>query len=185
MAFPPGIRLVMVPADSGITPAALKAAGVQVYARFYGTHGQWLLAGADDAGLAGIAAFGLATEMVDPSPAGGAFFRVLRRMGRPDPDFAPFGRVVWDGGDERVIRATPREAQLLAAAGFEIAAIRPRPIRLEPQPADQLPASVVADPATAGIMGQLNATLIEDYEQALTGVVAASVGGSPYTILRR
>ena len=33
-AFPPGIRLVMVPVGSGVTPAALTAAGVQVYASF-------------------------------------------------------------------------------------------------------------------------------------------------------
>jgi hypothetical protein len=184
-AFPPGIQLVMVPVGSGVTPAALTAAGVQVYARFSGPHGEWLLAGADDAGLAGLAGLEPAAQVVDPCPAGGAFFRVLRRAGRPDADFAAFGRVVWDNGEELVIRAAPGDAALLAEEGFEIAAIQPRPIRLDPRPSPELPAAVVADPATAAIMGQLNTAIIEDHEKALTGVVATLVGGSPYTILTR
>lgn len=184
-AFPAGIRLVVMPATPAVTPAALAAAGVPVYARFHGSAGEWLLAGADDAGLAGIAALGLAAETVDPAPAGATFFRVLRRAGRPDPDFAAFGRVVWDGGTEMVIRAAPRDAELLAEAGCEIAAIRPRPIRLDPRPSSGSPAAVVADSATAALIGQLSTTMIEDLEKAITGVVATQIGGSSYTILSR
>ncbi len=184
-AFPAGVRLVVVPASPAVPPAALAAAGLTVYARLHGAGGGWLLAGADDAGPDRIAAIGLTVETVDPAPAGATFFRVLRRAGRPDPDFAAFGRVVWDSGAELVIRAAPRDAALLAEAGFEIAAIRPRPIRLDPRPSSGSPAAVVADPATAALLGQLSTTMIEDHEKALTGVVATQIGGSSYTILRR
>ena len=185
MAFPPGIRLVMVPASPAVTPASLASADVPVFARFHRTGGEWLLVGADEIGLAKLSAWGLAVEIVDPDPAGATYFRVLYRTGRQHLDFAPCGRVVWDGGAERVIRAAPEEAELLAAMGLEIAAIRPRPIRLEPRPSSERPAAVVADPAISGIMGQLSQSMITDYEKALTGVVAAQIGGAPYTITRR
>ena len=93
--FPAGVRLVLIPAGAADTPAALAASGVPVYARLAGPRGEWLLAGIDDAGLAVITGFGLTADTVDPAPAGGTFFRVARRPGCPDLDFAAFGRVVW------------------------------------------------------------------------------------------
>ncbi len=107
--------------------------------------------------------------------------------GRPVPDWASYGRVLWQEGEQALLAMTPADAERLVEAGAEIALVD-----LTPQVVPARPAAPTVsnagysrphDPGDDRPGGEHDGCHLRP--RAETGDLPAFVGGSPYTIATR
>ena len=104
MAPPPAPVLarisLLAPGDRG----TIAAAGLPVYAGFFGPQEEYLLAGVTPGDEARLAALGLRVELLEALDPAAAYYRVRHRFGQTFPEPAAFGRVLHDDGIQAILR---------------------------------------------------------------------------------
>ncbi len=165
----------------------LAASAVPVMAQLWDADGQeYLLVEAGAGQQAALAKQGLALRVLDADSGGEAYYLLSAR--RPDALTAArqIVTVLAEDGSTVIIRAHPAQADQLAALGVEIRRLGPRPMILNP-PSEVLsfPEIITPDPLIQGMINQVSAATVWDYDGNLSGVNQVIIGGSPYTIQNR
>lgn len=137
----------------------------------------------------GRAVSGAPAALPDPDPAstGDTYtYTAVVPPGRPVPDWASYGRVLWKEGEQALLAMTPADAERLVEAGAEIALVDLTPQVVPARPAAPAVATPVSpDPMIQGMIDQVASTTVATYDRQLSGDLPAFVGGSPYTIATR
>ena len=180
--------LVLVPLDSPDRLSAALAAGLIPYGRYGGSGGEFLLAGVP------FAEDGIAPDLVfpvtvlDEDPSGATYYLAVVPPGTSEPNWAAYGRVLWQDVEQALLHATPAEAERLVEAGAEIAQISLEPVVVQ---AEQAAATAAAAPLTApdpviqGMIDQVTSATVGTYDRQLSGDLPITIGGSPYTLPSR
>ncbi|HNT75592.1 MAG TPA: M20/M25/M40 family metallo-hydrolase [Anaerolineae bacterium] len=92
--------------------------------------------------------------------------------------------ILHDDGRQLLVRATPAQAEQLAALGCDLAWLPDAPLVLD-TPTAPLRAAFTPDPLVADMMAQIQQSDLYSYTAQLTGVWPTTVGGDPYTITTR
>ncbi|MGD8626476.1 MAG: M28 family peptidase, partial [Anaerolineae bacterium] len=178
--------LVRIAWAAGEDPAALRTAGVTVYARLADGDGPYLLAGATPGQVEALRARGLAVQVVDADLTGASYYLATVWPGRDRPDWAAYGRVLLDGGEQVLLRTTPKEVEGLAEAGAELQAITLVAKPLAPQPAPgAIPDEITPDPLIGTMINQVKASTVMTHDRELAGELPVFVDGGWYTITTR
>jgi hypothetical protein len=180
---PPGRALVYVPLPSADALDRFAATGLPIYAQEEEGGSAYVLAGTDRDGLRRLAAAGLRYRVLDADMAGAAYYFTAVPAGRPQPDWLATATLL-RGNTQRLIRATPAEAERLVRQGAEIAQLPQAPIPLQRTGAAPLAASeaVVPDPLVQAMIDQATLVAAQGYVAQLSGETPVTVGGAPYTI---
>ena len=146
--------LVLVPLESPDRLSAALAAGLIPYGRYGGSGGEFLLAGVPPAGDRIAPDLGFPMTVLDADPSGATYYLAVVPPGSPEPDWAAYGRVLWQDIEQALLRTTPADAERLVEAGAEIAQITLAPVVVAPaedalaQPAALL--AITPDPHDPG-----------------------------------
>ncbi len=92
--------------------------------------------------------------------------------------------ILHDDGRQLLVRATPAQAEQLAALGCDLAWLPDAPLVLD-TPTAPLRAAFTPDPLVADMMAQVQQSDLYSYTAQLTGAWPTTVGGDPYTITTR
>ncbi|MCK6553519.1 M28 family peptidase [Candidatus Binatia bacterium] len=181
-----GLALVRVPVTRQVTVRAIAAAGMQPYLQISGADGDYAVAGIVRRPDGSLPEPGLPVHLLDADTTGATYYLATVFPPRPAVDWAAFGRVLHDDGTNVLLRTSAADAERLAAAGAEIAAIRLQPMALPP-PAGGAAATLAVTPHSAvqAMLDQVSTAAVTAYEQELTGVVAPVIDGAAYTIRTR
>ena len=101
---------------------------------------------------------------------------------------ASIGKVVHDDGRRLIIRATSKEAEQLAAQGFEIRRLSGKPLAWsEPAPAvrDTALLARLSSSLVSNMMNDVQATNLHNYVSQLSGGAGAVIGGDLYAVATR
>ncbi len=93
--------------------------------------------------------------------------------------------VLHDDGRQLIARATPAQAESLAALGYDLAWLPDVPLVLTAPMAPMRVASFAPNPLVAAMIAQVQQSTIYTYTAQLSGVVPTTIGGAPYTIATR
>lgn len=182
----PAPALVHVALPDAESLARFEATGQPAYARLQGDAGDYLLAGADPAGLRSLIAAGLAVRILDADTTGATYYLVYPAPGRPQPRWGDYGRVLLDDGLQMLVRATPQDAARLAEAGAELRLLTLDPKPLRPaRAAAAIPTAIQPDPLVQAMLNQVSTTVVYSYTGNLSGKWPVPIGGAPYTIITR
>ncbi len=181
-----GRALVRVVAGTVTDAARVEAAGLPVYARLNTADGIVLLVGATSPETEALGARTADVKILDPDTAGKHYYIVYRMPGRRLPDLAAYGSVLYEDQTHAVMRMAPADAERLAEAGAELAAVTfdPKPVRALPE-TRLAPTSVTADSLVEEMIAEVDSATVYQYTGDLSGEWAATIGGSPYTIETR
>jgi hypothetical protein len=184
-AQPDTQALVKIPWPQKSDLGIIESVGVPVYAWLTTDKESYLLGGATPAEIVTLQSHGLDIAVLDPDLRGAHYYLAHRRPARPRPDWTAYGQVLLDDGAQVLLRIAPQDATRLAELGVEIAALDLAPIHLTPRPESGIPDVIQPDPMISSMIGQVDQGTLYQYEEWLTGVEAANIGGQPYTILTR
>ncbi|MFH1219154.1 MAG: M28 family peptidase [Candidatus Eisenbacteria bacterium] len=166
----PGMALVSINNPGPETAARLLAADVMVVRDLE----RYLLVVAGDAEMATLNALGLDWTVVDRPIGGKTYYTVGVRQGTPIGNLEANARVLRFDGREAVIEAIPQEVEKVIGAGFEIARVFIRPIRvkaavsLPEAPAPTAPrAALTADPLIQQMVDQVSSSTINAHVQRM------------------
>ena len=181
--------LVLVPLESPDRLSAALAAGLIPYGRYGGSGGEFLLAGVPPAGDRIAPDLGFPMTVLDADPSGATYYLAVVPPGSPEPDWAAYGRVLWQDIEQALLRTTPADAERLVEAGAEIAQITLAPVVVAPaedalaQPAALL--AITPDPQIQGMINAVNSTTVYNYDAQLSGVQPVTLSDGSYTITSR
>ncbi|MBP2680808.1 MAG: putative aminopeptidase, partial [Candidatus Krumholzibacteriota bacterium] len=156
--------LVLIEEPGSGAAAKLLSQGVTVVAEF----GKDLLAFARVDDLRRIESGGFAYRLLDPRTAGKSYFTVSLREGPGDETALPQVRVLARAGLEALLEISAKDAWELSARGFEIAAVFPTAMRVNP-PDDPIlpPLPLQADPVIEEIVAEVSIARIGERVQRL------------------
>jgi hypothetical protein len=186
--FPAGPALVYVALPTPASLAQFERTGLPAYARLRGHAGEYLLAGADPAGLKLLTVAGLSVRILDSdaTAAGAAYYLAYPMPGQPQPRWSDYGRALLDDGVQVLLRASPEEAGRLAEVGVALQALTrdPKPLR----PAWAGPAfarRAEFAPYIQTMINQVYTDTVRQYDGDLSGAWPTVIGGAGYTIATR
>ncbi|MBN2007157.1 MAG: M28 family peptidase [Anaerolineae bacterium] len=165
----------------------LEALGLPVYAHLRDAAGQeYVLVIAPPAQLAQNGSYQALDTLADPS----SYLILLPRseaLRRPEARAraSQIATVLHDDGRQLIARATPAQAEALAALGYDLSRLPDTPLILVASAAPLRVASFTPHPLVAEMIGQVQEVTVYTYTAQLSGVVPANVGGTPYTIATR
>lgn len=163
----------------------LQQSGFTVYEHLGNRSGEFLLAGialhADEA----MPDVGMPLQLLAPDITHGSYYWVLPPRGQTQPDWSMFGALLYDDGEQALMRMTAGQAERLAQLGAEIALLTFQPLVVASQAPTVEYAPLAYEFSIQGIIDQVTNQKVHDYTAQLSGVVPVVVGGSPYTIATR
>jgi hypothetical protein len=164
-----GTSLVLIEDRGSIGPGGLLARGVAVVNEF--GQGYLAFAGPEDIRLIGESGFGF--RVLDGSTAGKSYYTVTLAEEEGAAANLRRGRVLARSGLEAVVEIAPKDAWALSADGFEIAAVFPTPMRVNPPGGPILPPlPLQADPLIAGIVADVSIARVSSRVQRLQDFVS-------------
>jgi len=129
---------------------------------------RYLLVVADEVELARLGDLGIRYEVLDPSMDGKTYYTATMRNASELPTLRSLVRVLRSDPFDAVIEATEEEALGAVAAGFEIARVFVRPIRLSRESdGGRLSKTMTADPFIQTMVDSVSGTLVDSYVQRL------------------
>jgi len=183
------VAIVRVPIVSTDTIHAATNAGLRPYRQITGADGDYLLAGIVLTADGTLPDVGLSVQLLDADTRGAAYYLATVLPPQPPLAWAAFGRVLYDDGAHVLLRTTAADAERLAEAGAEVAAIPLTPMVISAPGAETGRAAatlaLTPDPTVQVIIDQVSSSAVTTYEEELTGVVAPVIDGAPYTIRTR
>ena len=161
----PKVRaLVLVETAGPKTAGELLAEGFVVVREFNGR----LLALATDEERARIESKGLGCTILDTDTAGNTYYTAWLHDAETARSAAPLMTVLVRDGLEVVLRASPKEAERLAAAGVELARVFFTPMRANPETGPILPpVPIVPDPRIQQMVASVSSARIDSRVQRL------------------
>jgi hypothetical protein len=151
--------LVLIERAGPDETADLLSRGVTVVDEF----GTGLLAFAGEEDLRTIRTAGLSWRVLDARSVGKSYYTVFLRDEPGGETALPRIRVLVRDGPRAVVSLSPKEAEALCAAGFEIAAVFPTAMRANPPEGPILPPiPLQPDPVIAEIVGSVSIGRIND-----------------------
>jgi hypothetical protein len=165
-----------------------QSAGLRLYGRLPSLRGEYLLLGATPAEAART---GLPLQLLDADTSEGAYYLAFPPSGRKPAssaalNWASYGRVLLELGDQVLLRSTPAQAERLPDSRVDIVRIDlkplPWPVETEDLAADL---AITPDPAVQAMLDQVSSSTITTYTSQLSGLQEVTVGGAPYTITSR
>ena len=177
-----GLARIVIETDSDLE--TVKTWGIPVYARTTGPDGTILITGTGPGSA--LSTSGLKAQILDPDTAGKQYYECYALPGRPAPDWAAYGNVLFEEAGRVILAASVENATRLAEAGAEIRAIilEPKPL---PEAAPLQPAmlAVTADPDVQNMIDAVESLTVYNYTGDLSGEWSVMIGGGPYTITTR
>jgi hypothetical protein len=166
-----------------------EATGLPAYARLQGRQPQdYLLAGADTAGMRLLSRAGLSYRILDADLRGARSARYYLAFAMPGRqiEWSNYGQVLLDDGVQVLLRADAGQAEALSLAGAELRQVTfdPKPLRPSTTPL-VLPEDIVPDPLIQSMIDQVDSGIVDDYTAGLTGDEQVWVDGEWYTITTR
>ncbi|HVP58667.1 MAG TPA: M28 family peptidase, partial [bacterium] len=156
-----GVELALVSVNNPVSATAgqLLSSGIMVVRDM----GRYLLVAARNQDLPTLSALGLEWTVLDSSTGTKTFYTVGLRAGAALADIEANSRVLRFDGQEAVIEASPDEAARIVGAGFDIARVFIRPIRVAPQgEAREMPAPAAPMAADPLIQQMVNAVSVSN-----------------------
>ncbi len=160
-----------------------QADGLVLYSHILSARGDYLLVGADPEEGRRV---DTSLVLLDSSPAGNSYYLAHPTRHSQRVSWSDYGSVLFDFGDQVLLRASPRLAERLPELGIKIAHIE---LQSQPWPASldgaQSMLAVTPDPNVQAMLSQVSLETIYTYTAQLSGAQSVSIGGAPYTISRR
>lgn len=160
-AIAPDGALLSVESPAPGTAAALRAEGVAVVRDL----GRCLLVVADAGDRARLEASGRTVRILDGSVAGKTYYTATR--GGRAARALPAGRILRDDGHDAVVEASLEQAEAMAAAGWEIARVFLRPVKVAPAPPDHGPPGGAPSPFVDAMVRAVSGAAIDADVQRL------------------
>ena len=133
----------------------------------------------------GVAGIGPAAVLA-PELTGPVYYMAMTPPGRTVPNWADYGEVIWQEGQEALLVMTPAEAERLVQAGAEIVRVDPAAQEVPARPVAPAVATPTSpDPMIQGMIDQVASTTVATYDRQLSGDLPVVVGGSSYSIATR
>lgn len=132
-----------------------------------------------------LAASGARHSVLDADARGVPYALVSTRPGGPAPRELPAGRLLAVEGPHAVVRVTEGDVGLLTRAGLVVKRLPAAPLPGAPRRATPPALRAAYDPLVAGLVATVTQAAAADLVAKLSGEVAVTVGGSPYTFLTR
>lgn len=156
-----------------------------VFDRLAGVDGEYILLGADAAGLDRLIQANFVYSILDSNPTANTYYVVYPAPNQPAVDWSEYGQVLLDDGQQLLLRKTDA-ARPLAEAKAEINQLTFDPKPLMPTvAAPDYPTVVDPDPIIQTMMDQVLTQTVYQYDGNLSGEWPVTVGGNPYTIVSR
>jgi hypothetical protein len=177
-----GLARIVIETDSDLE--TVKEWGIPVYARTTGPEGIVLITGTGPGGA--LSTSGLKARILDPYTAGRQYYECYSLPGRPAPDWAAYGNVLFEEAGRVILATSAESAARLAEAGAEIRAIiiEPKPLP-EPAPFEPEMLAVTAVPEVQNMIDAVESLTVYSYTGDLSGEWPVTIDGSPYTITTR
>ncbi len=165
--------------------ALVQGRGLPIYAHLADAQGHFLLVGAGQQTIEALRADGLTISVLDADMRPTGYYLVSPAPGRAAPTWQDHGRLLDDDGMQAIVWMSAAQAAHLAGEGVLIAALPQEPIILSaPEPALAITA-VMPNVWVADRIAQISQNTLYRYEEWLSGVTPAYVGGGEYTIQTR
>jgi len=132
-----------------------------------------------------LATSGFAYRALDTLAGASSYWIALPRRADARARASRIATVLHDDGRQLIVRATPVQAESLTAAGCDLARLPDVPLVFTVRHAPTRVASFVPDPLVGAMIAQVEQTTLYTYTAWLSGVMPATIGGSPYTIATR
>ena len=118
--------------------------------------------------------------------AGATYYQASQPLGRENIRWSDYGRVLYDDGEQVILRAKPKGMEELASAGVHLLLITLEPKPLYPaRTASLIPSNISYDPLIHTMMEQVDVDTAVRYVAELSGETSTVIGGEPYTITTR
>ncbi len=186
-AAPAAPELVLVSASDDTAVARFAQTGLPAYTHFYAADGGYLLAAADDAGRAALAAADLPVRRLPARLTDGPFY-----LAYPAPGYAPlawerFGHPLFADGRVALLATDAQQAEALAATGADIVHISLAPVTLPSESSTIIafPPVTAPDPVIEGMIAAVQQDTLHRYTGDLTGEWPVTIRGNAYTIATR
>jgi hypothetical protein len=177
--------LVRVTVTDPADVSRLADTGLPVYERVAGGEGEYVLLGADPAGLESLAQANLPYTILDTNPEANIYYLVMVMPNQPAIDWSDYGRVLLDDGRQLLVRQSDTGRSLAeAAAEISLLTYDPKPLFSSITP-PVYPEVIDPDPIVQSMINQVLSQTVYQYDGNLSGEWPVTIGGSPYTIVSR
>ena len=163
----------------------LQRSGFTIYEHLGNQSGEFLLAGVALSAGEAMPDVDIPLQLLAPDITHGIYYWVLPPRGQSQLDWNKFGALLYDDGDQALIRMTAGQAERLAQQGAEIGLLTFQPLVIPSRAPTVEYAPLEYEASIQGIIDQVTSQKVHDYTAQLSGVVPVVVGGSSYTIATR
>jgi PKD repeat protein len=172
--------LVYVELDSSDEMSHFTSTGLPVYAEMDGG----LLTGADTTGQETLIGAGFSIRVLDPAVGSGSYYLAENQPSRLAPDYSQYGQVLLTTTHGVLLKMDPSQVDAITQAGAELRLITPTPMQ-DRQSEPVFTGIVQPDPVIQGMIDQVDASQVLEYDRQLAGEVPVWVDGAWYRITTR
>ncbi len=177
------LALYVVLLDDTTNLQQLDTSSLVLYSQVSSRRGNYLLVGATPETVARLPN---QLKLLDRDITRASYFLARPPVNTTSIPWAKYGLVLFDFGDQVLLRTDPRLAEQLPELGIKIVHIElaPQPWPVAVTEAQSLLA-VTPDPSVQAMLNLVSTDTLYSYEAQLSGAQSAMIGGVPYTISRR
>ena len=172
--------LIYVEIDSSDEMSRFASTGLPVYAEMDGG----LLTGAETTGQETLIRAGFSIRVLDPALGSVTYYLAESHPSRIAPDYSQYGQVLLTTTHGALLKMDPSQVDAITQAGAELRLITLIPMQ-ERQSEPVYTGIVQPNPLIQGMIDQVDASQILEYDRQLAGEVSVWVDGAWYRISTR